>query len=123
MLNGTVNILNDLSLYWLKNNISNEIDYITNNNLTFLEGLSYFFKCEVKYREINRVEANINVAHFPYIKEIKDFNFTYQPNINEDIINDLAILRFIEGKKKCFIHGKSRRRKNTFSNYNRNWIS
>ena len=68
MLNETVNILNDLNLYGLKNNISNEIDYITNNNLTFLEGLNHFLKSEVKYREINRAESNIKVAHFPYIK-------------------------------------------------------
>ena len=46
MLNETVNILNDLSLYGLKNNISNEIDYITNNNLTFLEGLNHFLNIE-----------------------------------------------------------------------------
>ena len=72
MLNETTNILNDLNLYGLKNSISNEIDYITNNNLSFLEGLNHFLKSEVKYREINRAEANIKVAHFPYLKEIKD---------------------------------------------------
>ena len=33
MLNETINILNDLNLYGLKNSISNEIDYITNNNI------------------------------------------------------------------------------------------
>ena len=77
MLNETINILNDLNLYGLKNSISNEIDYITNNNLPFLEGLNHFLKNELKYREINRAEANIKVAHFPYIKEIKDFDFDY----------------------------------------------
>ena len=70
MLNETINILNDLNLYGLKNSISNEIDYITNNNLSFLEGLNHFLKSEVKYREINRAEANIKVAHFPYLKEM-----------------------------------------------------
>ena len=50
MLNETINILNDLNLYGLKNSISNEIDYITNNNLPFLEGLNHFLKNEVKYR-------------------------------------------------------------------------
>ena len=44
MLNETINILNDLNLYGLKNSISNEIDYITNNNLSFLEGLNHFLK-------------------------------------------------------------------------------
>ena len=48
MLNETINILNDLNLYGLKNNISTKIDYITNNNLSFLEGLNQFLKKEVK---------------------------------------------------------------------------
>ena len=105
MLNETINILNDLNLYGLKNSISNEIDYITNNNLPFLEGLNHFLKNELKYREINRTEANIKVAHFPYIKEIKDFDFNYQPSINKDVINDLATLRFIEEKKNVLFMG------------------
>ena len=105
MLNETINILNDLNLYGLKNSISNEIDYITNNNLPFLEGLNHFLKNELKYREINRAEANIKVAHFPYIKEIKDFDFDYQPSINKDIINDLSTLRFIEEKKNVLFLG------------------
>ena len=104
MLNETINILNDLNLYGLKNSISNEIDYITNNNLPFLEGLNHFLKNELKYREINRAEANIKVAHFPYIKEIKDFDFDYQPSINKDVINDLSTLRFIEEKKNLRLH-------------------
>ena len=96
MLNETINILNDLSLYGLKNSISNEIDYITNNKLSFLEGLNHFLKSEVKYRETNRAEANIKVAHFPYLKEIKDFDFDYQgeliPNIigNNDFVGGLV---------------------------------
>ena len=105
MLNETCNILNDLGLYGLKNNLSNEIDYVTNNNITFLEGLNHFLKNEVKYREINRAEVNIKVAHFPYLKEIKDFDFDYQPSINEEVIKDLSTLRFIEEKKNILFMG------------------
>ena len=105
MLNETCNILNDLGLYGLKNNLSNEIDYVTNNNITFLEGLNHFLKNEVKYREINRAEVNIKVAHFPYLKEIKDFDFDYQPSINEEVIKDLSTLRLIEEKKNILFMG------------------
>ena len=105
MLNETINILNDLELYGLKNNLSNDIDYITNNNLTFLEGLNKFLKNEIKYREINRAASNIKVAHFPFIKEIKDFDFDYQPSINKEVIKDLETLRFIEEKKNVLFIG------------------
>ena len=53
--------------------------------------------------EINRAESNIKVAHFPYIKEIKDFD--YQPSINKNIIMDLVTLRFIEEKKNVLFMG------------------
>lgn len=55
--------------------------------------------------EINRAESNIKVAHFPYIKEIKDFDFDYQPSINKNIIMDLVTLRFIEEKKNVLFMG------------------
>jgi DNA replication protein DnaC len=105
MLNETINILNDLELYGLKNSLSNETDYITSNKMSFLEGLNHFLKNEVKYREINRAEANIKIAHFPYLKEIKDFDFDYQPSINRDVIKDLSTLRFIEEKKNILFMG------------------
>ena len=73
MLNETINILNNLNLYALKNSINNEIDYTTNNKLSFLEGLNHFLKNELKYRKINCAEANIKVAHFPYIKKFSIF--------------------------------------------------
>lgn len=105
MLNETINLLNDLELYGLKNSLSNETDYIINNKMSFLEGLNHFLKNEVKYREINRADANIKIAHFPYLKEIKDFDFDYQPSINRDVIKDLSTLRFIEEKKNILFMG------------------
>lgn len=103
----TINILNDLNLYGLKNSINTEIDYITNNILLFLEGLNHFLKNELKYREITRAKSDIKVAHFPYIKEIKDFDFDCQPSINKNVITDLATLRFIEEKKNVLFMGNS----------------
>ena len=44
MLNETSNILNDLGLYGLKNNLSNEIDYVTNNNITFFRRIKSLLK-------------------------------------------------------------------------------
>jgi len=105
MLNETLNLLNDLDLNGIKNNLSNELDNISNNKLTFLEGLNHLLKNEIKYREISRANSNIKVAHFPYIKEIKDFDFDYQPSINKEVINDLKTLRFIEEKKNILFLG------------------
>ena len=105
MLNETINILNDLGLYGLKGSLSNEVDYITNNKMPFLDGLNHLLKNEIKYRESNRAEANIKVAHFPYIKTINEFDFDYQPSINKEQIKDLTTLRFLEENKNILFLG------------------
>ena len=82
MLNETINILNDLNLYGLKNSISNEIDYITNNNLSFLEGLNHFLKNEVKYREINR-EQIIDFKNLRFIENKENIIFVGSPGVGK----------------------------------------
>lgn len=105
MLNETINILNDLELYGIKNDLSTELDNITKNKISFLEGLNILLKKEVTHREISRANNNIKVAHFPYIKTINEFDFDYQPSINKEQIKDLSTLRFIEENKNILFLG------------------
>ena len=105
MLNETINILNDLELYGIKNDLSIELDNITKNKISFLEGLNILLKKEVTHREISRANNNIKVAHFPYIKTINEFDFDYQPSINKEQIKDLSTLRFIEENKNILFLG------------------
>lgn len=105
MLNETINILNDLELYGIKNDLSIELDNITKNKISFLEGLNLLLKKEVTHREISRANNNIKVAHFPYIKTINEFDFDYQPSINKEQIKDLSTLRFIEENKNILFLG------------------
>ena len=44
MLNETINILNDLELYGIKNDLSIELDNITKNKISFLQRNSIFQK-------------------------------------------------------------------------------
>ena len=105
MLNETINILNDLELNGIKGCLSDELDNISKNKITFLEGLNTLLKQELKHRENSRANNNIKVAHFPYIKTINDFDFEYQPSINKEEIKDLSTLRFIEENKNILFLG------------------
>lgn len=105
MLNETINILDDLELYGIKNDLSIDLDNISKNKISFLEGLNILLKKEVTHREISRANNNIKVAHFPYIKTINDFDFDYQPSINKEQIKDLSNLRFIEENKNILFLG------------------
>jgi len=58
-------------------------------------------------KEINMVKAMVKVAAFPHLKEIKDFDFSFQPSINKEQILDFTTLRFIEQKENIVFLGSS----------------
>lgn len=53
------------------------------------------------------VKAMVKVAAFPHLKEIKDFDFSFQPSINKEQILDFTTLRFIEQKENIVFLGSS----------------
>src|SRR5690625_6391674 len=49
----------------------------------------------------------VKVAAFPHLKELKDFDFAFQPSINKEQILDFETLRFIERKENIVFLGSS----------------
>jgi len=78
------------------------IDFM-NNNLSFIDALIKLTDYEIDMKEINMVK----VAAFPHLKEIKDFDFSFQPSINKEQILDFTTLRFIEQKENIVFLGSS----------------
>ena len=54
---------------------------------------------EIQAREDRATHACVRVANFPYRKELKDFDFSFNPKINKEKILDFKHLRFIENKE------------------------
>lgn len=38
----------------------------------------------------------IKAAAFPFVKELKDYDFSFQPSVNEQEMRELASLGFLE---------------------------
>lgn len=83
------------------------IDFMNNNNLSFIDTLIKLTDYEIHMKEINMIKAMVKVAAFPHLKEIKDFDFSFQPSINKDQILDFTTLRFIEQKENIVFLGSS----------------
>ncbi|MEY8543923.1 IS21-like element helper ATPase IstB, partial [Dubosiella newyorkensis] len=47
------------------------------------------------------------VAGFPHRRELKDFDFSFQPSINKEQIMDFSTLRFLENKENIVFLGNS----------------
>lgn len=103
-------ILNNLT--FLKNKesldvLDETIDYVTRNNLSFIDGFLYFTEAQVEKKNINIINHSVKMAGFPRVKTLEEFDFEYQPSINKSQIEELNSLRFIDRKENIIFYGNS----------------
>lgn len=82
-------------------------DFVTNNNLAFTEGLLKLSNYEVDFKEKNASRSMIKAAAFPFVKELKDYDFNFQPSVNEQELNELCSLGFLENNENVVFLGSS----------------
>lgn len=99
--------LDYLKLSQMKLHLDEVLDFITSNNLSFTEGLARLTGYEIDFKETNMIRSMVKVGAFPHYKEVKDFDFSFQPSINEDQIKDFETLRFIENQENIVLLGPS----------------
>ncbi len=102
-----LNNLDDLKLFQIKENLDTYIDLITNGEKTVVDALNDLTKLEIQLKEEKATHACVKVANFPFKKTLDDFDFTFQPTINQDKIKDLHTLRFLEKKENVLFLGNS----------------
>lgn len=96
-----------LKLNQMMIHLDETIDFMNNNNLSFVDGLIKLTDYEIDMKEFNMIKSMVKVAAFPHLKEIKDFDFSFQPSINKEQILDFTSLRFIEQKENIVFLGSS----------------
>lgn len=82
-------------------------DFVTANNLSFTEGLQKLTNYEVDFKEKNASKSMIKAAAFPFVKELKDYDFCFQPTVKEQEIKELATLGFLEKQENIVFLGPS----------------
>ena len=94
--------LSYLKLEEMNNHLDETIDYINRNDVSFVDGLIKLTNYQIALKEKNMVNAMIKVANFPFLKEMKDFDFNYQENINKkEIMDFLDVKCKIKFTKSC----------------------
>ena len=97
--------LEELQLNRIKDNLDEHIGRINNKELDYIESLYELTNLEIQAREDRATHACVRVANFPYRKELKDFDFSFNPKINKEKIQDFKHLRFIENKENILFLG------------------
>jgi DNA replication protein DnaC len=71
-----------LKLKQMNTHLEEVIDFITANDLPFVEELAKLTSYEIDFKEKNMIRAMVKVGAFPHQKELKNFDFSFQTSIN-----------------------------------------
>ena len=74
-------------------------------NLQYEEYLALLLEAEVKRKTEGSVKAKITKARFPYFKTIEEFDFSFQPHLNEKEVINLSSLDFLDKKENILFLG------------------
>jgi DNA replication protein DnaC len=72
---------------------------------TYLDFLDQVLGHEVQGRQLRRVEMGIKIAHFPTVKTLEEFDFRFQPSIDQRLVRELATGRYIASAENVLLFG------------------
>ena len=93
-----------LSLPVVAHTYEHEAEAAAKAKLSYQEYLYKVLQQQIVVRIDNSVNAKIKKAKFPFLKTLEEFDFSYQPKIDEKLLRELAGLHFLrEGKNIVFV--------------------
>lgn len=101
----STDLLRKLGLTGMLECLEARISEVTANQMSHIEFLSLLAQDELLAREQRRYERRHKKAAFTGIKTIENFNFKFNPKINQALVRDLATCRFIKEKSPVLIMG------------------
>lgn len=101
------NNLKELKLTQVSLKLDEYIEKINENKISVMNALYELTSQEIKIKNFNATHAMVKVAGFPHLKELKDFEFEFQPKINKQQFLDFESLRFLESNSNILLIGNS----------------
>lgn len=102
-----VDNLSSLGLKGMEINLDEYLEQIGNKEKSVIEALCELTDIEMKLKTDRAIHGCVKVANFPFLKEMKDFDFSFQPSINEGQIRGFENLKFLEQKQNILFIGSS----------------
>lgn len=101
------NKLDILELEKVKEILPDYIHQTAKNQPPLTESLNYLLEEEIKFKDERASEGIIHGANFPFRKTLKDYDFSFQPSVNENQIKEICNLSFIDKKENIVFIGNS----------------
>lgn len=74
-------------------------------NISYVEFLDNLLQEELLAKHDRYIQIKTRMAHLPFQKRLEDFDFRFQPSIDEKRIRDLATLRFVAHQENLVFLG------------------
>src|SRR5438445_11313117 len=87
--------LNGLGLKAIEPRLENLLEQASKAEPSYADFLRDILNCEVEARRTRYLRARLQLAHLPFVKNFEQFDFSFQPSIDERQIRELRSLRFI----------------------------
>jgi len=87
--------LNGLGLKAVEARLENLLEEATKKEPSYADFLNDLVGCEVEARRSRYLRARLQLAHLPFLKTFEQFDFGFQPSIDERQVRELRTLRFI----------------------------
>jgi DNA replication protein DnaC len=72
---------------------------------TYLDFLDGVLREEVTSKQKKRVAMGIQIAHFPSVKTLEEFDFKFQPSVDQRLVRELATGRFVAQAENVLVFG------------------
>ena len=89
------NALQSLGLKAVEARLEALLEQASKNESSYADFLDGLLGCEVDARRSRYLRARLQLAHLPFVKNFDQFEFGFQPSIDERQIRELRTLRFI----------------------------
>jgi DNA replication protein DnaC len=72
---------------------------------TYLDFLDGLLRDEVDAKQRTRIAMGLQIAHFPAVKTLDDFEFEFQPSLDQRLVRELATSRFVANAENVLLFG------------------
>ena len=99
------NALTTLGLKAVEARLDGLLEQAAKKEPTYAEFLDELLGCEVDARRTRYLRARLQLAHLPFVKTFDQFDFAFQPSIDERQIRELRSLRFVHDASNLIFLG------------------
>jgi DNA replication protein DnaC len=98
-------MLNSLGLKAVEARLEGLLEQAAKKETSYAEFLDELLACEVDARRSRYLRARLQLAHLPFVKTFEQFDFGFQPSIDERQIRELRTLRFVHEASNAIFLG------------------